>query len=161
MYHAINFRAFFGASLAMLCPKFRANKTLGLHRAKSLTALPTETKVESGRSQSKSGTSVNLSDGRFLTVMDKTRDGSNVLFLSSNHSMRSQAVRSTVPSGARLSVDTSICTLHGLKDVRTENVSSQGQNLALPGLLVPGSLDIGTEVPGRPQHRPFRRASQC
>ena len=35
--------------------------------------------------------------------------GSHVLLLSSNHSMRSQAVRSTVPSGARLSVDTSIC----------------------------------------------------
>ena len=46
--------------------------------------------------------------------------------------------------------------LHGLKDFRTENGSSQGQNLALTGSFVPGSLDSGplhseaTDVFGHP-----------
>ena len=33
--------------------------------------------------------------------------------------------------------------LHGLKDFRTENGSSQGQNLALTGSFVPRSLGSG------------------
>ena len=32
---------------------------------------------------------------------------------------------------------------NGFKDFRTENGSSQGQNLALTGLFVPSSLDSG------------------
>ena len=39
-------------------------------------------------------------------------------------------------------------TLKGFKDVRTENGSSQGQNLALTGLLVPTSLDRGFYLVG-------------
>jgi len=33
--------------------------------------------------------------------------------------------------------------VNGFKDCRTENGSSQGQNLALTGLFVPSSLDSG------------------
>ena len=38
--------------------------------------------------------------------------------------------------------------LNGVEDYRTENGSSQGQNLALTGLGVPTSLDIGTASVG-------------
>ena len=38
--------------------------------------------------------------------------------------------------------------MKGFKDVRTENGSSQGQNLALTGLLVPTSLDRGFYLVG-------------
>jgi len=44
-------------------------------------------------------------------------------------------------------------TLPGYKDFRTENGSSQGQNLALTGLCVPSSLDSGwLHLARRPQH---------
>jgi len=33
--------------------------------------------------------------------------------------------------------------LNGFKDFRTENGSSQGQNLAFTGLFAPGSIDSG------------------
>ena len=69
------------ASVALLSPIPFASRAVHDHReGGSGRALPTETKVESGMSQSKSGTSVNLSNSGFLTLFaDSSFAGSCLL----------------------------------------------------------------------------------
>jgi len=51
--------------------------------------------------------------------------------------------------------------LNGFEDFRTENGSSQGQNLALTGLFVPSSIDSGHTLLSYGEVRPFDQMSTC